>query len=188
VVGDGREAVEAVVRGSYAAVLMDCRLPGIDGCQAAAEIRRREGAARHTPIIALTAGDQPRDRARCLAAGMDDYLVKPVMVADLQAALSRWLAGPAPAAPPPAGGDPGSELLAVFRDTAPADLARLKVAVAAGDPAGVERAAHHLAGAALTVGRERAARLCRELGLLTGAGELRAAMVVLAELEEELER
>jgi CheY-like chemotaxis protein len=188
VVDNGREAVEAVARGSFGAVLMDCQLPGIDGYQATAEIRRSEGDARHTPIIALTAS-AGEDRARALAAGMDDHLTKPVLVADLEAVLSRWLPGEAPTATDPTGtADPNPRLAELFWQTAPADLARLRVAVEAGDAAEVDRAAHHLKGAALTVGLGRVVELCRRLELLGGAGAFATAPAVLAELERELAR
>ena len=66
-------------------------MPGMDGYQATAEIRRYEGDTRHTPIVAMTAGAVDGDRDRCLAAGMDDYITKPIDVAVVDKALTRWV-------------------------------------------------------------------------------------------------
>ncbi|WP_400159697.1 PAS domain S-box protein [Arthrobacter sp. BPSS-3] len=101
VVSDGREAVAAVAAGSYAAVLMDCHMPVMDGYAATRTIRGA-GEADGLPIIAMTAGAMDEDRERCLAAGMDDFLTKPVDLAALEAALERWVAlPPSDAAEPP---------------------------------------------------------------------------------------
>jgi two-component system sensor histidine kinase/response regulator len=90
VVADGRQAVEAVSREEYVAVLMDCQMPEMDGYAATAEIRRLEAESRRTPIIALTATPRDDCRQACLAAGMDDYLAKPASREDMGAALDRW--------------------------------------------------------------------------------------------------
>jgi PAS domain S-box-containing protein len=87
---DGREAVARVQEQRYDVVFMDCHMPEMDGLAAAAEIRRIEGTARRVPIIALTASVMEDDRAKCLRAGMDDFLSKPIVLDDLAAALRRW--------------------------------------------------------------------------------------------------
>jgi PAS domain S-box-containing protein len=91
VVADGREALRALATRHYDAVLMDCQMPNIDGYDATAELRRAEQGARHTPVIAMTAQAMDGDRERCINAGMDDYISKPVRHADLIDALRRWI-------------------------------------------------------------------------------------------------
>jgi PAS domain S-box-containing protein len=86
---NGAAAVEAFNANRYDAVLMDCQMPELNGYEATAAIRASEGARRHTPIIAMTAGARREDRKRCLAAGMDAYLAKPVSKDALLAMVSR---------------------------------------------------------------------------------------------------
>lgn len=93
VAGNGVQALERMARTQYAAVLMDGRMPVMDGYQATAELRRREGAQLHTPVIAMTAANSAADRERCLAAGMDDFLAKPVSAERLADTLALWLTG-----------------------------------------------------------------------------------------------
>lgn len=91
VASNGREAVEAVSRISYDLVLMDCEMPEMNGYEATAEIRRREGTGRHTPIIAMTAHTTDEHREKCLAVGMDGHTPKGIPPGDLGALLQRWI-------------------------------------------------------------------------------------------------
>jgi signal transduction histidine kinase/DNA-binding response OmpR family regulator len=93
-VTDGREAIDAVAHGHYDLVLMDCQMPEVDGFEATREIRRDEAQrGGHVPIIAMTANTLEGDRQACLAAGMDDYLAKPVQLAALRAVVERFANG-----------------------------------------------------------------------------------------------
>jgi two-component system sensor histidine kinase/response regulator len=215
-VDNGRAAVGTVALGNYGAVLMDCQLPGLDGYQATAEIRRREGTGRHTPIIAMTAAALPGDRARCLAAGMDDYIPKPVLVGDVAAALSRWLGGEATAPPTSMSAEPAESardvldpdrlaelgrldsagdgsgfvgmLVDCFLTRTPADLARLGAAVEHRDATAIYQLAHRLKGAAATIGSPGMVELCQELEGLARAGTLASARELLGCLEHEFAR
>ena len=89
--GDGEEALAKMSSGRYDLVLMDCQMPVMDGFTATAELRRREPAGTHVPVIALTADVTSSGRDACIAAGMDDFLGKPFSRASLHAVLSRWL-------------------------------------------------------------------------------------------------
>jgi CheY-like chemotaxis protein len=98
VVADGRAAVDALQAGNYSAVFMDCQMPGMDGYEATAEIRAHEDPARRTPIIAVTAHSMTGDRDRCLAAGMDDYVSKPIRPRELEEVLERYCGEEGPGA------------------------------------------------------------------------------------------
>ena len=118
---NGREVLEALSKTPFDIVLMDCQMPELDGFETTAEIRRREGSLRHTHIIAMTAHAIMGDRERCLAAGMGDYLSKPVMIETLRAALNRSGKTSKKLPPPLTAGD-------VEKTLPPVDLAVLREA------------------------------------------------------------
>jgi|GEM_PF-1602066 len=91
VVSNGEEALEAVRTQHYDLLLMDCHMPDMDGFSATEKIRQEEPTGKHLPIIAMTASAMSGDRERCLAAGMDDYLAKPVRISDIERVLQQWL-------------------------------------------------------------------------------------------------
>ena len=96
-VSNGEDALDAVEQGHYDLVLMDCQMPEVDGFSAAREIRKREAAGRipgRVPIVAVTANTLEGDRERCLEAGMDEYICKPVEPDSMRVLLERLLAQP----------------------------------------------------------------------------------------------
>lgn len=172
---DGLEAVAAANRGNYDLVLMDCQMPKMDGYEAT---RRLRDLGVKTPIVAMTAHAMSGDRAKCLAAGMDDYLTKPILVDKAARTLEQWLAAPTgtgaektaptdrgvPAGKQPEafkydafldlmGGDAdmADTILRMFLDQTPGDMQKLRDAVAGGDCMQVAKAAHYIKGAAANV-------------------------------------
>jgi CheY-like chemotaxis protein len=87
---DGVEALNALGRCDYCAVLMDCFMPNMDGFDATAALRKREGSARHTPVIAMTVSSSTETAHRCGAVGTDAFLTKPISMGDLEEQLEHW--------------------------------------------------------------------------------------------------
>ena len=211
VVANGLEAVGALSRTRYGAILMDVQMPEMDGYEATAEIRAREtGQEYRTPIIAMTANAMAGDRENALSAGMDDYVPKPVKAEELGAVLERWV-GEDPPEDPPAGngatgnggpldpevlqglrelGDPGlfSELAEMFVRDAAERLAVLERALESGDAETVGRAAHTLKGSAGNMGASGMARICDDLQNVGAGGDLTRAPGLVEELEKEFGR
>jgi len=177
VVHDGVEAVDALVEGhGYDAVLMDCQMPRLDGYGATRTVRQREAGGSRVPIIAMTASAISGEEERCLAAGMDDFLVKPVDLELLGKTLERWIrTAPADADVLDRGrlatlrelrpDDPSLfvRFLDSFLDTVPDELVAIGDAASAGDLTGLAAAAHRLKGSALNVGVLGVGRACAEL-------------------------
>jgi two-component system, sensor histidine kinase and response regulator len=140
VVDDGFAALKALELDLYDVVLMDCQMPLLDGYEATAEIRRLEAAVtggRHTPIIAMTANAMMGDREKCIAAGMDDYITKPIQSEDLQRVLEQWSPPwppqSSPQPPPPPARKVGANPVASAKATLlPVDKKRLLDAVGDG--------------------------------------------------------
>ena len=88
---DGEGALKTWQEQPFSAVLMDCQMPGLDGYETTAEIRKREAGGHHIPIIALTAAATEDEREHCRAAGMDDYLTKPIELPELHRVLNQWV-------------------------------------------------------------------------------------------------
>jgi two-component system, sensor histidine kinase and response regulator len=209
VADNGQQAVEALQRSRYDAVLMDGQMPIVDGFEATRRIRALEDARRRTPIIAMTASAMKGDRERCLEAGMDDYVSKPVTLEAVAAALRRWVKHSEAAPDGPPGEAPTSsgegldeaiveslmsvdedgtlieEVVATFLRLAPVRLAELKKA-AKGLPQPLERAAHSFLGSCANVGCRRMADLCAKLETLGRSGSTEGAAALVQELEAEL--
>jgi CheY-like chemotaxis protein len=211
VAADGEQAVDMHGRGDYAVIFMDCQMPVLDGYEATAEIRRREGSGRHTPIVAMTADAMQGDRERCLAAGMDDYLAKPLEPALLDEMLGRMLRPPED--PPdvdgmPArtgDGEPGEQppvldagplaeicggndsardmLLAMFAGQATATVTALGHALQTNDLQAARRSAHALTGSSATLGARRLAAVARRICEDITSGHATDAIAAHAELQ-----
>ncbi|MGI8572597.1 MAG: ATP-binding protein [Solirubrobacteraceae bacterium] len=172
---DGREAVEMSALHRYDVIFMDCQMPRLDGYAATAEIRAAENGTGHTPIVAMTANTLKDDRDRCLSAGMDDYIGKPLRGATLAAVIAR-VAGPGTTEQPPAGrsnrtidpaalteiGDPDTErrLAEMFIAQATDRLPQIQAAITASDTPRLRALAHGLKGSAASVGAVRLSELC----------------------------
>jgi two-component system sensor histidine kinase/response regulator len=193
VAGNGVEALEALERQAYDLVLMDCHMPVMDGFAATERIRESERARARTPVVALTASALASDRERCLAAGMDDHIAKPIDPDALAAVLERWstpaagVDGPASTAGPdlsvvrddhhldpaqieglselrtPDGGSLLATFISSFNRRVDNRLEAIRDCAVRADDQGLAMAAHELRGSAATIGAVRVASLCAEL-------------------------
>ena len=206
IAGNGREAVGLLQNENFDLVLMDVQMPEMDGLQATAVIREAEqgSGSRNVPIIAMTAHAMKGDRERCLAAGMDDYLSKPLRVAELMSKL-KLIAGatesPAPVSGPGetvtevvdwsaalrnVGGDPEllSEIVQVALNELTPLLENTRVAIQAHDTEALNRAAHSLKGALVFLGDTLAGQRAQILEETARGGELADIQPQFGRLEE----
>jgi len=208
VANDGAQAIAAYERSEFDLILMDVQMPEMDGFEATKLIREREAkTGRRTPLVAMTAHAMKGDRERCLAAGMDDYVSKPVQRAELMRVLA-WAAGgkadsasetaTAPASPAldradaleRLGGDEElfAEVAGLFLAEAPRLLDEIRIAIQSGDVETVHRVAHGLKGAAGYVGGKPTAEAAQELESAAAAGVLTDSPRVFEKLSSEVRR
>jgi len=183
---------------------MDVQMPEMDGLAATGAIRESEkNTGTHLPIFAMTAHAMKGDRERCLEAGMDGYISKPVRLSEIEAALASLAAKP-PAPTKPVEAPPWNkeralqrvegdqdllgDLCRIFLEESPKLLASLQVAVAANDPDSVHRAAHSLKGESGYLEAERVSETARQLEVMGREKDLSQAAVTLQVLERELSR
>ena len=195
---NGREALEALERESVDLVLMDVQMPEMDGLEAMAAIREKEKTSGgHIPIIALTAHAMKGDREKCLAAGADDYLTKPIQTAALFETVDRLKSAKVSAAPvanatasaPAASafdieaalrhveGDREllDEIVRIFSDECPRNMTEIQNAIRAADSSALERAAHTLKGASANLCATGVTRAAADLEHSARAGDLTQA-------------
>ena len=220
-VANGREALEALDRVKYDIVLMDIQMPEMDGYTATQEIRNPqslqgaapygpEAAVRNIPVIAMTAHAMKGDREKCLAAGMDDYISKPVKPKELLEIVQRWagkqvlhaaVKNDKPSAPisPPVdmkhlqeitGGDSEfeREITELFLEDTRAHLSWLKKAIDEGNATALEMEAHTIKGAGVNMGANKFGELALALETKGKSGSLEGAQDKLTELEVEFHR
>ena len=213
---DGLDALEAWRENSYAAILMDVQMPRMDGYDTTRAIRDEEPEGTRIPVLAMTAAAVEGEREKCLAAGMDDFLTKPVSPDSLGAMLHRWLdatENPGPTPVTEGTGVPGSQLgarsldterLDMLRDLDPGNttyldtaianfvgrateaIAAVRGAVAADDHAALIYAAHRLKGSALNLGLTSVGHWAYELERLGDSGATSGASALLESLEKSL--
>jgi CheY-like chemotaxis protein/HPt (histidine-containing phosphotransfer) domain-containing protein len=203
VASNGVDALEALERQPYDVVLMDVQMPELDGFDASRRICERWPAQVRPRIIAMTANAMPEDREACFAAGMDDYVAKPIRPNELVEALSRArpLSETRTASAEGAGSSLDAsaleslreldgegflaEVIDTFLSDAPALVATLRTTYEEGDTAGLRRAAHTLKSNGQTFGARRFSELCRALEERARSGELDRGAELLDRIERE---
>ncbi|GEM_PF-7073673 len=188
---NGREALEILAQNTYDLVFMDCDMPEMNGFDATSELRRREGDGRRTPVIAITAYAFELDRARCLAAGMDDHIAKPIAMGKLDDLIARWCSPDQDKK----GGEPSDvldssvweklieaeeatnnspfikHLVELFLDDVPKRLEHMQACIDAREVEPIAKEAHSLGGSCRQLGATRMMSLCRTIEQRARAAE-----------------
>src|SRR5438067_2238166 len=187
VVVNGREAIDAATRTTYDLIFMDCNMPQMDGFQATRELRKA-GAA--VPVIALTASIAARDRDKCIAAGMNDFVIKPVPKDELLRVLSGWLPIDAAKIDMLKQTDDNllREVIDIYVSEAPAQIASIRDAIVRGDSQLLASVAHALRSSSGNVGASRVREICADLEKMGREGKINGAAQRVDELASEYER
>lgn len=201
VAADGMQAIEMHTWKRFDLILMDCDMPVLDGLEATQRIRAAEGPARRTPIIALTACTGQGEQERCLAAGMDDFLSKPIRPQLLGDVLARWLPRPAAVAEDAdmlcedeleevkeMFGADFAELASLYQNDGTPRLAALREAAAAGDCAKVAKVAHAFGGSCASIGATGLSALSKTVETTAKAGSLEGFGQRMDAIENEYRR
>jgi CheY-like chemotaxis protein/signal transduction histidine kinase/HPt (histidine-containing phosphotransfer) domain-containing protein len=193
---DGQEAINLHALQPYDLILMDCQMPVMDGYQATKAIRAKEAGPR-IPIIALTAFTMQGEREQCFAAGMDDFIAKPIRLSIMREALGRWLR-PSAHQQPEIRDDFASmqkmfgadfeALTQLYLSDSPKRITSLTEAIAEKNPARVASVAHSLSGSCASIGATAMSALCKELEIQSKADQLDNAEEMLAEIGMEYAR
>jgi PAS domain S-box-containing protein len=216
VADDGVHALKIFGRCRYDIVLMDIQMPEMDGYETTRAIRRREGSDRHSVIIAMTAHAMKGDRERCLEAGMDDYLAKPINPEDVLRVIGKWLGPKTGEQPGLAAALPGEdlekrrflpespvdmedamqrfdneqeffrEMLHQFLNLLPGQVEKIEEALAAGDTATVQKTAHNIKGSAGTLSARRIYSIVLEMEESGRAGDLSGMRALLEDMKCEI--
>ncbi|PYJ95681.1 MAG: hybrid sensor histidine kinase/response regulator [Verrucomicrobia bacterium] len=210
VVANGLEVLATLEQIPYDVILMDCQMPEMDGYEATRRIRQGEREKRLPPlrIVAMTANAMEGDREKCLDAGMNDFITKPVRVEELEAVLehSALVLLPSPSLPEmpqpyatvnlnslerlrelrtPGQPDPVAEIIGLFIEQTPPYLQALKTACEEKNAEGLKDTAHTLKGSCGNLGAEQMAAWCKELELIARQGTLSSAKRLVAQLQQE---